>query len=578
MKTTTPNVLGSLAILVSAAHAEPPRIRCEGVLGNSGEQGVTLARFATKRPQDQRDGLGVVCDRFGTLWDRAGPGQMNRYALDGRLLASVALPPTPPSNRDAVALVGDRLLILLKEDLWSLDVAAPSPTPGRTGLGIRAMARTASGGSVLVVLRDDPPRLALYDPVANATEPLPWPPVGDATPGLGVTPKGAPLAFDPSSKAVYELSEQTWRKVGSFREGTPQTVDGFYWVGQWHGTVKRFDAQFAPAPGVVLGGASGSFIGHLEGNYEVNSPTAIAAVGPSTYAIGGLGCVAHLAAWDGGARRLVLLRRIGALQGIRGHLALDKRGRVRVPAGIWEWDDAPDAPVRASRGISGNGQVAVFGNGAFFSAAFVYGSSPAVTWGDFGAEANSASDRGGPKTEFHDQVRGCVALRDDKQWRTLRVTAKGRMVETRHDMTGRPLADVATGELDMLASAGVPAALACLADGRILAATDGAIVEIARAEAFGDWQEVHSWTGIGDFRFGAGLAVSADGGTVWISDAANHRVLCADEALATVLGVFGGARGDNLASCDGPTAIAAAGRRAVVYDEGNQRILKLSLP
>jgi len=106
------------------AFSEPARLRCVGVLGNSGEQGATLVRFSENRSRDQRDGLGIVCDRFGTLWDRAGVGRLNRYALDGRLVASVDLPTKRATHLDAATLVDDALVLLLKDDLWLLDVAA----------------------------------------------------------------------------------------------------------------------------------------------------------------------------------------------------------------------------------------------------------------------------------------------------------------------------------------------------------------------------------------------------------------------------------------------------------------------
>jgi hypothetical protein len=564
--------------LAGTVSAEPAQLRCDGVLGNSGEQGATLVRFAARRARDQRDGLGLACDRFGTLWDRAGIGQLNRYALDGRLLATVALPPTPPTHLDTACLVDDTLLMFLKEELWTLDVAAETPAPKKRGLALRTMARTAVGGRILVVLRDEPPRLAFYSPSNDTTEPLPWPPVGEGLPGLAVTPDGNPLALDPKTKDVRELVGQEWRKRGRFAEGVPQTVDGFYWVGQWHGTVKRFNTDFAPDPGVVLGGASGSFIGHLEGNYEVSSPTAVAAAGPSVYALGGMGCVAHLAAWDKATRQLTLVRRIGALHGIGGHLALDATGRVRTPAGIWNWNDGPTTPVRLSTGLNGNGQVAVFDNGVFFSSSFVYGTMPAVAWGAFDAEASSASERNKPNAQLPGNVRGCVALRGDKARRTLRLTADGQMVETRHDPSGKPAEALTTGKLLATPPIVEPTSLACLSDGRVLAAADGCILALDRTEKPGDWREQRRWNAVGDLRFGSAVTIASDGRGVWISDTANHRVLCVDEALTSVIATFGGARGDDLAHCDSPTAISANGRRAVVYDEGNQRLLKLMLP
>lgn len=558
--------------------AEPAHLRCEGVLGNSGEQGGTLVRFSPSRSRDQRDGLGIVCDRFGTLWDRGGLDQLNRYALDGRLLESVKLPSKQATHLDASCLVGDNtLLLLLKEDLWRLDVAAPAPEPEKCAVRIRAMARTAFGGRVLVLLSGEKPQVALYSPSSDTTEILPWPPVSEGLPGVAVDPEGVPLVIDRKTTNVYAFTGEKWQERGRFAEGVPQTVDGCYWTGQWHGTVKRFNAAFEPDPGVVLGGASGSFIGHLEGNYELSAPTAIASVGSAMYALGGMGGVAHLAKWNISTRRLELVRRIGALHDIRGHLAIDAAGRVRLPFGFWQWSDGPASPVGLSTGLAGNGQVAVFENGAFFSSAFVYGTTPAAAWGSFDAEAKSTSGQYMKEAEFPGNVRGCVALRREKGMRTLRLMADLKLLETRHDSTGKPVADVASGKLQVAAAITNATSLASLSDGRVLVAADGFIIEIARVENSGDWKERQRWKSIGDLQLGGDVTLTADGKQVWISDTENHRVLCAEESLTTTLAAFGGERGDDLSHCDRPTTLAASGARAVVYDAGNQRLLKLEL-
>src|SRR5690606_728017 len=50
-----------------------------------------------------------------------------------------------------------------------------------------------------------------------------------------------------------------------------QFLNGSFYGHAWHGTVRRFDAELQPDPGVVLGGASGSFIGHLDQNSELSN-------------------------------------------------------------------------------------------------------------------------------------------------------------------------------------------------------------------------------------------------------------------------------------------------------------------
>ena len=66
-----------LAFLALNPAARAQHLVCDGILGNSGEQGQTLVLFGAK----QARGLGVVYDKYGTLWDRGGSGALNRYAL-----------------------------------------------------------------------------------------------------------------------------------------------------------------------------------------------------------------------------------------------------------------------------------------------------------------------------------------------------------------------------------------------------------------------------------------------------------------------------------------------------------------
>ena len=74
------------ALLVTsfaALHAD--ELRFAGALGNSDDsQPVFAGKLAA--------GIGPVLDDQGTLWERGGSTRLNRYALDGRLLASFEIP------------------------------------------------------------------------------------------------------------------------------------------------------------------------------------------------------------------------------------------------------------------------------------------------------------------------------------------------------------------------------------------------------------------------------------------------------------------------------------------------------
>jgi len=75
-------------LLAFSAVAIADEIVSRGIVGNSGQEGKTLVRFAEKIGR----GMGVVRDRFGSLWDRGGQGRLNRYSPDGRLLALYIIP------------------------------------------------------------------------------------------------------------------------------------------------------------------------------------------------------------------------------------------------------------------------------------------------------------------------------------------------------------------------------------------------------------------------------------------------------------------------------------------------------
>lgn len=559
------------AALVALAPAA--ELRCVGVLGNSGEAGATLVRFDPRRDKDLRDGLGVVADRFGTLWDRGGSGRLVRYALDGRALATVAIPPSL-GTRDRLAVVGDILVLLVNGKLLTIDLAAAELKAVPAQLDATLISRGSAEGGLLVYQGGEKPILLRWNPKTGERADLPLP--------EGITPKNEVNAIEladgvPVARLggkIQRLEHGTWAAAGTCGGDRLSYVAGAWWTGAYHGTVQRFDAHFAPDPGVVLGGASGSVIGHLDGNYELNSPTGFAVLDAGMYAIGGLGGVVHLASWNGGDRALTLVRRIGPVQGLRGHLAIDGQGRVHIPAGTWNWSDGPDAPLRDGTGMGGNGQVAVLANGALAGSAFQAG--PAMMWGTLDKEVTATGARFlGVKMELPEDVVACTILPEDGGRRILRLTAKLAALESVHAPDGKPQKEVAVGVLTL---GGAPVAVISLAlttDKRVLAGATGCILELERAD--GGWRERARTTAIAGEALAGEVRIAASDGRLWISDGGNHRVLVSDQALAAIQARFGGGAGDDLAHCDRPAEIAASGGRAVVYDAGNQRILKLEL-
>ena len=78
---------------------------------------------------------------------------------------------------------------------------------------------------------------------------------------------------------------------------------------------------------------------------------------------------------------------------------------------------------------------------------------------------------------------------------------------------------------------------------------------------------------------GSRVWLTVDAGRLWIADREHHVVRCLNLADRAELAVFGqpGQAGTGLDGLTNPEVIAARGERAVVYDAGNQRLVKLEL-
>jgi hypothetical protein len=116
----------------------------------------------------------------------------------------------------------------------------------------------------------------------------------------------------------------------------------------------------------------------------------------------------------------------------------------------------------------------------------------------------------------------------------------------------------------------------------LIAAADGAVIRFRAADGPAVWRETGRQDRVGpgpEDRFGSAVCVAADAGRLWIADSARHRVLCTDLAATVRIGQFGmtDESGDRLDRLDRPTALAVSDRQAVVWDSGNQRIVRMEL-
>ncbi len=327
------SILALAALSVSLAE----ELRFAGVLGNSGGDGDTLITFAGQ----EASGLGLVLDSENTLWDRGGSKQLNRYSLDGRLLASFPLPDSPGTRgSDTMTLAGDQLIMRIRDRLYRLPLnAEPGTAPERCySQQVAALSSGAIDGRVVIAEQN---QLSWLD-IASGEK--------TAITAMEVTPRFLALDEDGTVYAFHN-------KVYAWKHGQP--VDGYpvemnapyprkigdFWYSHgYHGTIRRYNDRFEPAPGVVLGGNSGSFIGYLPESSDLNHGRGLVHVRDDLFAVSGLQGVVQMLRWREAESRFQVVRRIGAVENLTA-LALDAAGNIWTPRGSWRWDAGPETPL-----------------------------------------------------------------------------------------------------------------------------------------------------------------------------------------------------------------------------------------
>lgn len=547
-----------------ALSAGAESLRFEGVLGNSGE----LDRPVTFGPPAR--GLGAAYDAArGVLFDRAGSGRLNAYALDGRLLAQYVLP-AGQDPRDAMTLCGDTLVLLLGGQLYTLRTdAASGAAAAKLAAPVEApdtLSSSARQGRVAVRAKSG--RLYLLNPTDGRAEAFGEAP-GESCNGMDWDERGDffVLFGKEANKLVNGalVRDGVWPKryAGDREAGIERaTRIGAYWYGStWHGTVKRFSSDFDPAPGVVLGGASGHFIGHVPCNYDVELARGLAQVAPGLFAVGGLYGVVQLAEWRPELSGLRLVRRIGALAP-PGGLAVDAQGRILAGKNIWRWTDDALAPADVSHVFNLVAPCAWLDANTVVGLAEVYG-KVSVAMGRFEEEELYCNRL--DKLEVPRDVVGVAVYRERQGglggWRLLALGAKGqaRVHEIAEDRRNPWRKDLGEARLDV--QDGVEAySDATMADAdTLLAAADGCVVAFARNGV--NWRESGRWSD----GFGRRLRLAVNAGRIAVADAEKNRV---------ALYALQGHRKLAEATVASPTALALNGVFLAVYDSAGQRIMK----
>lgn len=560
-------------------------IRSAGILGNSGEAGATLVRFSDRENNArlQQNGMGV--DPLGFLWAFAGPSQINRYSTDGRLMAAYPLPKAMLARgRQMLNVVGSNVIICAGEKLWSLPVTAPAGTaPTALPVAAKAISLAAIDGEIGVISPDGglsvlnvatgqaKPRGTLADVTAG----LPAAVAGNVRGNFITLLPGGTLIVDSAVKLTPEGLTQQVKLPGS----GPLWLEGSVYAFNGYMTISRVDENGSPDPGVVYGGSSGSFIGKLPKDGEVNMPQGLVHLGGDRYATCGNTGVIHLIRWDAKKRGFETERRIGAIHRSSG-LAVDRKGRVWWNCGYWDWAAGPaDITRNTDIMLDGEGwQMVLLASDAISGVAY-RNKQPFVINGPIDPEPRHRYD-GFPKgstVTFPPNLTGAAVFGAPGKEDVFMVDASGQGTIMSVDATGQFRSLRGKTELRLTSASPSITSLANSPSGDLLAADGASLVRLKReGDNFTETVRVDGWGKTLDAKFGPGIYISSDGPRLWVADQANNRVLLFTVSSDNSLGTPAVFAGDTvIGALARPQRISARGDRAVVVDWDNQRLVKL---
>ncbi|MGE9290682.1 MAG: hypothetical protein ACQKBT_06820, partial [Puniceicoccales bacterium] len=521
-------------------------------------------------------GIGVVYDDYGTLWTSGGDGSLKRYTVDGRQVGTY---PTKRMggrlNRDKIALVDGTLVLKLDERLFTLRTDAPNgSSPAELPFRASRMASHAVDGWIVAARGKEVFR---FNPAGEKLEIAEMP---ESVRDIEQGPEGV----------IYVEIGRNWFALDDleteldFAGEKAQWLNGFWFGHGWHGTIRRFDRDLSPDPGVVLGGNSGSFIGYVPGNYELLNGQGMAYLGNDIYAVAGHTGILHLLEWSAQAERFSIVRRIGSVRTCKA-LGLDSAGRVWHHGGVWEWEDGPAAPLE--HGIPNAGAPSALGpNSKEVETAAVLEGDILVGTGPYNDEKGiffsgvlTGPVRRNLRTDPMKDYVAIAPLEIDKRQAVILLdsTGRGKIISvSRGD--GRPQGEMEAVELSGVEPMKELTSAAVDLDGDLWVAAKGEVIQIERMD--GAWKEKSrwkQWSGKPSGSLGDRIYLAISGNHLWVSDTNRNRVLVFDISSGDPEPVYHAGQldqpGNDLESFERPAVIAAKGLRAVVFDSGNQRLV-----
>lgn len=539
-----------LTLCVTASLAHAAELRMAGVLGNSGEDGATQVTFGGK----SASGMGPVLDDSNTLWERGGTKQLNRYALDGRLLASFELP-DGADRGDQMIRAGGVLLMKLRKALFTLPLdATPGTKPKRIPGDVDVIASTARDGKVVVL---DKETFALLDVAAGTRAELFKP--GVRVSAIHEDVDGAIIGFGEGKVFAWKNSTLMPGFPKGFNGERPQKIGRYWFSHSWHGTINRMNESFEPEPGVVLGGASGSFIGYMPLSNDLSNGRGMVRLRDELYAVSGNEGVVQFVQWNGVESRFEITRRIGSFTGVKS-VALDSAGNVWTPRGSWRWQDSPETPhTQGDLEPSVVAQAAVLG-GKTLCVYKKHYSYPQLARGPLIDENGLSHFDTQPIKEFNapDNVTGAAAITEGNQNRLIVTSPDGKAFEIRVGTDGQLISKPE--------SLTIPGLKRCTSlawfGGKLLAADNGAVVAFERNGAQG-WKESARVA-----EYGGEVYIHSDGKRLAVSDPTKESIHLFDALDAKPVSFTG---------LKAPANLAVAGDRIAVIESGKQRLVKLEL-
>ena len=379
--------------------------------------------------------------------------------------------------------------------------------------------------------------VSLFDPETKQTAPLIDGPLASLQDIELMPDKGLVAQFDGKLHLFRNGKEVTegWPHSGG-PGGRLQLLDGYWYGSVWHGTIRRFNADLEPDPGVVLGGGSGSFIGHVDGNTEIEACRGLAIIQGNLFAGSGMYGILQLLNWNKELQQFQLIRRIGAVQLCQG-LGINRQGKVWYNSGYWNWDDGPASILHdctsggPSRDTPGIGQLVML-PGEQLCCTGDPERGTQIIGGPFAWNVFITDLKDGPAIKNTGLLNGSAVYMNGKIQTLLTIDAAGEGQTWRVDAVenrgknARP--DLGQTKLETQDPVKEWTSLAMKNADTLLGAGDGSVIEMTRGD--GDiWRETKrwsSWQGAAPSAFGGKIYICSDAGNLWVSDTEHHQVLC----------------------------------------------------